>query len=105
MWDPLVTIFPTWFDFGATCTVFMVAELIYVAFGFGAGLIAVGILALILPDIQDVVVLLLLVNIPVEIIVVWSSRALLRWKGLFFMLVCIGVGFAYFNRSGEVNFY
>ena len=35
--------------------------------GFVAGLVAVGALALLVPDIRDVVVLLLLVNLPAEL--------------------------------------
>ncbi|MFC1852267.1 sulfite exporter TauE/SafE family protein [candidate division CSSED10-310 bacterium] len=92
MFELLTAIFPSWFEFGAVFAVFVLAELIYVAFGFGAGLIAVGLLALIMPVIQDVVVILLLVNIPVEMVVVWSSRKNLHWRGLLVILVGVGAG-------------
>ena len=49
--------------------VIVVAAAVYVALGFGAGLIAVGALALVLTDIQDVVVLLLLIGLPAELLV------------------------------------
>lgn len=88
----LTTIFPSGADFWITCSIFFIAEVVYVAFGFGAGLIAVGALALVLPNIQDVVVLLLLVNVPVEIVIVWKSRALLQWQGLLTIMVGVGVG-------------
>jgi len=90
--DLLSTVFPSWFEFCAVCGVFIIAELIYVAFGFGAGLVSVGLLALIMPFIQDVVVILLLVNIPVELVVVWSSRKLLQWQGLLVIIVGVAAG-------------
>lgn len=67
----------------------MLAEIIYVVFGFGAGLIVVGTLALVLPNIQDVVVLLLLVNLPAELLVVTRSRNNIRWPGV--LRICIGL--------------
>jgi len=69
--------FPQWLG---ACLVLLLAEGVYVSFGFGSGLIAVGLMALVLPGFRDVVVILLLVNIPVEIFVVVSSRAKIQWK-------------------------
>jgi hypothetical protein len=60
--------------------------------GFGAGLIAVGGLALLLPELTDVVVLLLLVNLPAELWVVWSSRRDIVWRGVLVLFVGIGAG-------------
>lgn len=92
MIEAIAEIFPGWFEFILASSVFFLAELLYVAVGFGAGLLCVGILALFMPVIQDVVVLLLLVNLPVEMAIVWSSRKVLRWQGLLLILGGIVVG-------------
>jgi uncharacterized membrane protein YfcA len=68
----------------------VIAQLVYVLFGFGSGLIAVGCLALIFPEIKDVVVLLLLVNLPAELFVVWGSRKEVRWRPI----LGLGLGIA-----------
>jgi len=73
-----------------TCSIVLVAQFVYVLFGFGAGLIAVGGLTLVGVGLQDVVVMLLLVNVPVELLVVTGSRRAVRWRGL--TLVCAGAG-------------
>jgi uncharacterized membrane protein YfcA len=72
-----------------TCGVMFLAEAIYVLFGFGAGLIAVGCLAMILEQVTDVVVMLLLVNLPAEAWVVARSRRDVSWRGV--LLVCVGI--------------
>ena len=74
------TIFTSPLIYAATCGILVVAQIVYVAFGFGAGLIAVGTLALVFPDIKDVVVLLLLANLPAELLVTWRSRREIRWR-------------------------
>jgi len=73
-------IFETWLQYLLTCSILIVAQLVYVLFGFGSGLIAVGALALVFPDIRDVVVLLLLVNLPAEMWVAWKVRSEVRWR-------------------------
>jgi uncharacterized membrane protein YfcA len=75
-----------------TCLVLMVAESVYVTLGFGAGLISVGGLALLLPELRDVVVLLLLVNLPAELWVVWTSRRDIVWRGVLVLFTGIAVG-------------
>jgi uncharacterized membrane protein YfcA len=72
--------------------VLVVAQVVYVLFGFGSGLIAVGTLALVFPEIKDVVVLLLLVNLPAELWVSWKSRHEIRWKPIAWLGVGIAVG-------------
>ncbi len=72
--------------------ILVIAQLVYVLFGFGSGLIAVGSLALIFPEIKDVVVLLLLVNLPAELFVTWKSRQEIRWKPIAGLGVGIAVG-------------
>jgi uncharacterized membrane protein YfcA len=83
------TIFESIPVFLTVCLVLSIAQGVYVLFGFGAGLIAVGALALVLPDIQDVVVLLLLVNLPAELFVVLRNWQAIAWRGV--LLICIGV--------------
>jgi len=60
-----------------------------VVFGFGVGLIAVGCLALVLPDVRDVVVLLFFVTVPAEVYVVASGWRTIRWRGV--LLICSGI--------------
>jgi uncharacterized membrane protein YfcA len=86
------TIFTSFLDFAVTCAVLVVAQIVYVMFGFGSGLIAVGGLALLFPEIQDVVVLLLLVNLPAELWVCWQSRREIRWRPIVWLGTGIGVG-------------
>ncbi|MFO7654044.1 MAG: sulfite exporter TauE/SafE family protein [Candidatus Krumholzibacteriia bacterium] len=76
------TIFASPLEFLAACLILVAAQFVYVLFGFGAGLIAVGSLALLIPDIRDVVVLLLLVNLPAETAVVAASRRIVRWRAV-----------------------
>lgn len=77
---------------GLTCAVLFLAELVYVMFGFGAGLIAVGLMASLFPQLQHVVVLLMLVNLPVELHVVWTSRALISWRGVLWIGLGVALG-------------
>lgn len=84
------TIFPSAGIYLATCAILLVAQAIYVLFGFGSGLIAVGSLALLFPELKDVVVLLLLVNLPAELLVVLQSRREIRWRPI----AAIGAGIA-----------
>jgi uncharacterized membrane protein YfcA len=83
------TVFSSLPQFLVACAVLAFAEAIYVMLGFGAGLIAVGTLALLMPGLRDVVVLLLLVNLPAELYVVLSSRRHISWRGV--LLVYLGI--------------
>jgi uncharacterized membrane protein YfcA len=73
-------IFASPLQFVAVSAVLVLAQIVYVAFGFGSGLIAVGILALMFPSLQDVVVLLLLVNLPAEVLVVVRAWHEITWR-------------------------
>ena len=84
------TIFATPLEFAVTCLVLLAAQVVYVLFGFGSGLIAVGTLALVFPEFKDVVVLLLLVNLPAELWVCWQSRRHIRWRPI----AVLGTGIA-----------
>ena len=88
----LDTIFSSFPQLLLACVILMAAEAVYVTLGFGAGLIAVGGLALLVPELQDVVVLLLLVNLPAELWVVWTSRRDIAWRGVLVLFAGIGVG-------------
>lgn len=88
----LETIFESLPQLLAACAVLALAEAVYVLLGFGAGLIAVGALALLLPEIRDAVVLLLLVNLPAELWVVLRSRHLIRWRGVLVLFTGIALG-------------
>ncbi len=86
------TFFSSWPQFAIACVVMLLGEMVYVMFGFGVGLIAVGCLAVLLPDIRDVVVLLLLVNVPVEVFVVVTSWRKIEWRGLSLLALGVVVG-------------
>ncbi len=86
------TIFGSPWEFLAVCLVLVAAEAIYVLLGFGAGLVAVGTLALLLPDVRDVVVLLLLVNLPAELFVVVTSWRSVAWRGVAVLMIGIALG-------------
>jgi uncharacterized membrane protein YfcA len=101
------TIFTTPLEFAVACLVLVVAQVVYVMFGFGSGLIAVGCLALVFPEIQDVVVLLLLVNLPAELWVCWQSRREIRWRPIAVLGVGIGLGIplgAHILRTSNPDF-
>ncbi|MCD4749457.1 MAG: sulfite exporter TauE/SafE family protein [Thermoanaerobaculales bacterium] len=88
----LAVVFPTPWHFLVACLALLVAEMVYVLLGFGAGLISVGTLAFLLPEVRDVIVLILLVNLPAELYVVWASRQHIRWRGVAVLSVGIAVG-------------
>lgn len=75
---------------------FLVAEGIAISFGFGAGLIAVAALAMVLPSVQDVVVLMTLACLLPELVVLVRTRRLVRWREtltvLFFTVVGVPLG-------------
>ncbi len=84
-------LFPSTAHFGLTCGLFAFAEAIYLLFGFGVGMITVGSLAMVL-QLQDVVVLLLVANLPAEIWVTIHSRSEIDWRGVLVLCLCVGVG-------------
>jgi uncharacterized membrane protein YfcA len=83
------TIFSSLPQYLACCAVLVVGEGVYVLFGFGVGLIAVGSLALFMPELRDIVVLILLVNLPAEVFVVARDRRQVRWRGV--LVISLGV--------------
>jgi uncharacterized membrane protein YfcA len=101
------TVFSTPLELVVACIVLACAQAVYVLLGFGAGLIAVGSLALLMPEVRDVVVMLLLVNLPAEIYVVVSSWKRIEWRGVTLIFVGIAVGIplgAWLLQAGEPTF-
>jgi uncharacterized membrane protein YfcA len=86
------TIFDSLPQFLIICLILATAEAVYVLLGFGAGLIAVGTMALLLPELKDAVVLLLLVNLPAELWVVRSSWQRISWRGVLAIFIGVAVG-------------
>ena len=80
------TIFPTWGALAATAGVMALAQLVYALYGFGSGLIAVSMLAFVLPDLSLLVPLLLLVNLPTEGWVSWRDRRQISFAGAGWLL-------------------
>jgi uncharacterized membrane protein YfcA len=101
------TVFSSPLEFVIACLALACAEAVYVLLGFGAGLIAVGSLALFMPELRDVVVMLLLVNLPAELWVVGSSWRRIEWRGVGMIFAGIVVGIplgALFLKLGEPTF-
>ncbi len=100
-------IFETWTQYLLTCGILFIAQIVYVLFGFGSGLIAVGALAVVFPDIRDVVVMLLLVNLPAEVWIAWKARAEVRWRPIAILGTGIALGIplgAIILRNSEPDF-
>jgi uncharacterized membrane protein YfcA len=88
----VLTLFSSWSELVGAALVLGFAQGVYVLFGFGAGLIAVGAMAVFLPSVTDVVVLLLLVSLPAELFVVTRSLKLLRWRALVLIAAGLALG-------------
>jgi len=86
------TLFSSLPQFLLACLILAVAEAVYVLLGFGSGLIAVGSLALLLPELRDGVVLLMLVNLPAELWVVCTSRTKISWRGVVAIFAGLVIG-------------
>ncbi len=104
---PFPTIFASWPQLAVAALVLAFAQAVYVLFGFGSGLIALGLLALVFPSVQDVVVMILVVSLPAELWVVWTSRRRIAWREV----ALIGAGMvagvplgAWILRRGEAGF-
>ena len=101
------TIFDSLPQFLIVCLILAIAEAVYVLLGFGAGLIAVGTMALLLPELKDAVVLLLLVNLPAELWVVRSSWQRISWRGVLVIFIGVVIGTplgTFLLRWGDARF-
>jgi len=101
------TVFNSPLELAVACIGLACAQAVYVLLGFGSGMIAVGSLALLIPEVRDVVVMLLLVNLPAEVYVVVSSWRRIQWRGVTLIFVGIAVGIpvgAWLLQAGEPTF-
>lgn len=97
------TIFDDPTQLAVTLAVLFVAQTVYSLYGFGAGLLSVATLAFVIPDLGDVVALLLLVSLPTEIAIVWGRRrdVLLRDGRVLLVGIALGIPVGVFLlRSG-----
>lgn len=86
------TVFDSGLQLACTLLVLLGAQIIYALFGFGSGLLSVAILAFLFPDLTSVVVLLLLVNLPTEVFVVWRDRRHIPFREMGLLLLALAVG-------------
>ena len=101
------TVFASLPQFLLACLILAAAEAVYVLLGFGAGLIAVGSLALLLPELRDAVVILLLVNLPAELYIVRTSWREISWRGVLILFAGVAVGIplgSWLLRWGDPSF-
>jgi len=101
------TVFASLPQFLLVCLILAAAEAVYVLLGFGAGLIAVGSLALLLPELRDAVVILLLVNLPAELYIVRTSWRQISWRGVLILFAGVAVGIplgSWLLRWGDPSF-
>lgn len=70
----------------------LIAQTIYVLFGFGLGLVAVGLLALFIQPVTNIVVLILFVALPAEIYVLFKTWKNISWRGIFSIVGGVAVG-------------
>jgi uncharacterized membrane protein YfcA len=81
--------YPQWFLAGV---IVLIAQTIYVLFGFGLGLVAVGLLALFIQPVTNIVVLILFVALPAEIYVLIKSWKNISWRGIVTIVCGVAVG-------------
>jgi uncharacterized membrane protein YfcA len=86
------TFFSSYSQFILACLVVFVAQTIYVLFGFGLGLIGVGLLAMFIQPVTNVVVLLLFIAIPAEIYVLCKSWKNISWRGIIAIICGVAGG-------------
>lgn len=72
--------FESWNNMGLSLAILFFSSAFYTAFGFGMGLLATGLLALVIPDIRQVVVIILLVSLPIELFIAQKNFAKISWQ-------------------------
>jgi len=80
MQELVPTVFGSAGQFALACLVMLFVQAIYVLFGFGSGLLALGLLAFLFPSVQDIVVVILLVSLPLELAIAWTARRQIAWR-------------------------
>ena len=75
-----LTVFPSVATLLLCAGVMLLAQGVYALYGFGSGLLAVSLAALVLPDLTALVPLLLLVNLPTEAWVSWRDRRSISFR-------------------------
>ncbi|OGP50325.1 MAG: hypothetical protein A2Y79_01120 [Deltaproteobacteria bacterium RBG_13_43_22] len=86
------TFFTSYWQWLLSCLIILMAQTIYVLFGFGLGLIAVGLMALFIDPVTNIIVLILFIALPAEIYVVYKSWRSISWKGIFILAGGVAVG-------------
>ncbi len=86
------TIFGSLDHYLLCCLVVFAAQVVYLLFGFGSGLISVGLMALILPDVKDVVIVLLGLGFPAEVYVAATNSRKINWRRVLLILAGIFAG-------------
>ena len=77
-----VTFFTSYSQLILTGLIVLIAQAIYVLFGFGLGLVGVGLLAMFIQPVTNIVVLLLFIALPAEIYVLCKSWKNISWRGI-----------------------
>jgi uncharacterized membrane protein YfcA len=86
------TFFNSYSQLMLSCLIILMAQTIYVLFGFGLGLITVGLMALFIQPVTNVIVLILFIALPAEIYVVYQSWKNISWRGLFIIAAGVAIG-------------
>ena len=101
------TFFSSYFELILTGLIILIAQTIYVLFGFGLGLIAVGLLALFIQPVTNIVVMILFIALPAEIFVLFKSWRNISWRGII-AIICGVAGGSVFGtivlKYGEPDF-
>ncbi len=100
------TIFASPWQLLAAFLIVIAIEIVYLLLGFGAGLVALGALAVLPTDFRDLAMVLLLVNLPAELWVVATSWRKVAWRGVGLIMAGIGTGIpvgAWLLRQGDTT--
>jgi uncharacterized membrane protein YfcA len=74
------------------CLIILMAQTFNVLFGFGLGLFSIGLLAMFIEPVTNIIVLLLFIALPAEIYVVYKSWKIISWRGIIIIACGVAVG-------------